>query len=138
MEKFDLDDMGFLPCPCGYRICRFCWHRLKNREDTIEVGFDEGDGCGDAGRCPACRQVYSDVPVGFNSNLTIEAMLEQNKIKRKKKRQQSKQKQKQQEEKLKLKEILRRDEKSLSGLRVVQKNLVFVIGIPQRSHEELR
>lgn len=136
MEKFDLDDMGFLPCPCGYRICRFCWHRLKNREDTIEVGFDESDD--GAGRCPACRQVYSDVPVGFNSNLTIEAMLEQNKSKKKKKRQLNKQKQKQQEEKQKLKEILKRDEKCLSGLRVVQKNLVFVIGIPQRSQEELR
>lgn len=136
MELFDLDDMGFLPCPCGYRICRFCWHRLKTYEDNIEAGFEDQDGSASSGRCPACRQVYSDVPAGFDSNLT--AMLDSNKYKKKKKRLQNKQKQKLQEEKQKLKEILKRDEKSLAGLRVVQKNLVFVIGIQQRSHEELR
>ena len=33
----------------------------------------------------------------------------------------------------------RKDEKNLAGLRVVQKNLVFVIGIPSRlSQEDLR
>lgn len=128
--------MGFLPCPCGYRICRFCWHRLKTYEDNIEAGFEDQDGSASSGRCPACRQVYSDVPAGFDSNLT--AMLDSNKYKKKKKRLQNKQKQKLQEEKQKLKEILKRDEKSLAGLRVVQKNLVFVIGIQQRSHEELR
>lgn len=65
-------------------------------------------------------------------------MLDSNKYKKKKKRLQNKQKQKLQEEKQKLKEILKRDEKSLAGLRVVQKNLVFVIGIQQRTHDELR
>lgn len=80
--------------------------------------------------------MYSDVPAGFDSNLT--ALLDSNKYKKKKKRLQNKQKQKLQEEKQKLKEILKRDEKSLAGLRVVQKNLVFVIGISQRSHEDLR
>jgi len=93
MELFDLDDMGFLPCPCGYRICRFCWHRLKTYEDNIE------DQDASSGRCPACRQVYSDTPAGFDTNLTLGTMLDQNKFKKKKKRLQNKQKQKLQEEK---------------------------------------
>ncbi|RWS30707.1 CCR4-NOT transcription complex subunit 4-like isoform X5 [Leptotrombidium deliense] len=132
MESLDLDDLGFYPCSCGYQICRFCWHRLSNLEDNPESGE------GSRGLCPACRQEYPESPVCFNSGLTIEAILEQNKNKKKKKKQ-NKQKQKQQEDKQKLKEILKQQEKNLSGLRVVQKNLVFLIGLPPRlSQEELR
>lgn len=42
MEPLDIDDLDFLPCSCGYQVCRFCWHRLKNDDN---------------GLCPACRQV---------------------------------------------------------------------------------
>lgn len=42
MENLDIDDVDFFPCSCGYQVCRFCWHRLKNDEN---------------GLCPACRQV---------------------------------------------------------------------------------
>src|SRR6218665_3183537 len=42
MEPFDIDDIDFFPCSCGYQVCRFCWHRLKDEE---------------SGLCPACRQV---------------------------------------------------------------------------------
>ena len=42
MENLDIDDLDFFPCSCGYQVCRFCWHRLKNDDN---------------GLCPACRQV---------------------------------------------------------------------------------
>ena len=42
MEPLDIDDIDFFPCSCGYQVCRFCWHRLKDEE---------------SGLCPACRQV---------------------------------------------------------------------------------
>ncbi|RWS11461.1 CCR4-NOT transcription complex subunit 4-like isoform X5 [Dinothrombium tinctorium] len=132
MESLDLDDLGFYPCSCGYQICRFCWHRLSNLEDNPEFGK------GSRGLCPACRKEYEDSPFSFNPGITIEAMSEQNKNKKKKKKQ-NKQKQKQMEDKQKLKEILKKQEKNLSGLRVVQKNLVFVIGLPSRlTQEDLR
>ena len=49
MEPFELDDVNFYPCGCGYQICRFCWHRIKTDE---------------SGLCPACRQV-SYTPTQF-------------------------------------------------------------------------
>ncbi|XP_053206590.1 uncharacterized protein LOC128390844 [Panonychus citri] len=133
LEPIEADDIDFFPCPCGYQICRFCWHRLANEEDNIETGKSG------RGLCPACRQEYPESPVGFNSNLTIEAMSELVKNKKKKKKQANKQKLNQQQESKKTVNLVKKEEKNLAGLRVVQKNLVFVIGIPSRlSQEDLR
>lgn len=44
VEPLGLDEQ-ILPCPCGYQVCMFCWHRVK----------EEG-----SGNCPACRLPYSD------------------------------------------------------------------------------
>jgi CCR4-NOT transcription complex subunit 4 len=109
MEALDYDDLGFFPCSCGYQVCRFCWHRLKNDEN---------------GLCPACRQLYPDSPIQF-STISIEAVEELKKRKKK------------QKEKQKLKDVAK--SQNLSSVRVVQKNLLFVIGLPQRlSQEDLR
>lgn len=45
MEEMDASDSRFRPCPCGYQICRFCWHRIREEENQ---------------KCPACRRVYTD------------------------------------------------------------------------------
>jgi len=58
MELFELDDINFYPCTCGYQICRFCWNKLRT----------EGNGL-----CPACRQAYSENPADFKP-LTTEEM----------------------------------------------------------------
>jgi hypothetical protein len=44
VEPLGLDEQ-ILPCPCGYQVCMFCWHRVK----------EEGSGL-----CPACRVPYAD------------------------------------------------------------------------------
>ncbi|XP_074603529.1 CCR4-NOT transcription complex subunit 4 isoform X2 [Brevipalpus obovatus] len=135
LEPIEADDIDFYPCPCGYQICRFCWHRLANEENGIEPGKSG------RGLCPACRQEYPESPVGFNSNLTIEAMTELVKNKKKKRKQANKLKSTQQQQDRNGRTNIdgRKDEKNLAGLRVVQKNLVFVIGIPSRlSQEDLR
>lgn len=109
MEALDYDDLGFFPCSCGYQVCRFCWHRLKNDEN---------------GLCPACRQIYPESPIQF-STISIEAVEELKKRKKK------------QKEKQKLKDAAK--SQNLSSVRVVQKNLLFVIGLPSRlSQEDLR
>ncbi len=46
-EELDLSDKNFLPCPCGYQVCMWCWHHIK---DDLN------------GLCPACRSPYSDDP----------------------------------------------------------------------------
>eukprot|EP00124_Ichthyophonus_hoferi_P005343 Ihof_evm3s751 gene=Ihof_evmTU3s751 len=50
MEQLDVTDKTFFPCPCGYQICGFCWHRLRN-EST--------------GLCPACRRPFDERPANF-------------------------------------------------------------------------
>lgn len=45
LEDMHYSDSTFKPCPCGYQICRFCWHRIREEENE---------------RCPACRRIYQD------------------------------------------------------------------------------
>ncbi|KAD4385640.1 hypothetical protein R6Q59_019865 [Mikania micrantha] len=47
-EDLDLTDSSFLPCPCGYRLCLFCYKRI----------FE------DNGRCPGCRKQYEQFDQG--------------------------------------------------------------------------
>ncbi|CAM9177523.1 unnamed protein product, partial [Choristocarpus tenellus] len=49
-EVLDLSDKNFMPCPCGYRVCMWCWHRIKENYSNL---------------CPACRSTYSDDPHAF-------------------------------------------------------------------------
>jgi len=105
MELLELDDINFYPCVCGYQICRFCWNKLRT----------EGNGL-----CPACRQPYSENPADFKP-LTNEEIA---KIRAEKR-------QKDQAKKLKITE----NRKHLANVRVVQKNLVFVVGLSPRLAE---
>jgi len=100
-----MDDINFYPCTCGYQICRFCWNKLRT----------EGNGL-----CPACRQAYTENPADFKP-LTSEEMA---KIKAEKR-------QKDQAKKQKITE----NRKHLANVRVVQKNLVFVVGLSPRLAE---
>eukprot|EP00117_Sycon_ciliatum_P041545 scpid76685/ scgid2554/ CCR4-NOT transcription complex subunit 4; CCR4-associated factor 4; E3 ubiquitin-protein ligase CNOT4; Potential transcriptional repressor NOT4Hp len=50
MEALDLDDINFFPCECGYQVCHFCWHRIRNDEN---------------GRCPQCRKPYTENPASY-------------------------------------------------------------------------
>ncbi|XP_076959543.1 uncharacterized protein LOC143635653, partial [Bidens hawaiensis] len=47
-EDLDLTDSSFLPCPCGYRLCLFCYKRIVE----------------DNGRCPGCRKQYEQFDQG--------------------------------------------------------------------------
>ncbi|GIX75734.1 CCR4-NOT transcription complex subunit 4 [Caerostris extrusa] len=102
MEPFEMDDINFFPCTCLYQICRFCWHRIRTDEN---------------GLCPACRKPYPEDPADFKPLTTEELQ----KIKNEKR-------QKDQQKKQKLSEC----RKHLANVRVVQKNLVFVVGLPAR------
>lgn len=102
MEPFEMDDFTFFPCTCGYQICRFCWHRIRTDEN---------------GLCPACRKQYPEDPADFKP-LSAEEI---QKIKNEKR-------QKDQQRKHKAFE----SRKHLADVRVVQKNLVFVVGLPPR------
>ncbi|XP_076472160.1 CCR4-NOT transcription complex subunit 4-like isoform X2 [Babylonia areolata] len=102
MELLEIDDINFFPCTCGYQICRFCWHRIRTDEN---------------GLCPACRKQYPEDPAEFKP-LTDDEV--QN-IKKERKQKECQRKQKAAE-----------NRKHLANVRVVQKNLVFVVGLSPR------
>uniref|UniRef100_A0A0A9VZX4 CCR4-NOT transcription complex subunit 4 n=1 Tax=Lygus hesperus TaxID=30085 RepID=A0A0A9VZX4_LYGHE len=102
MEPLEVDDLNFFPCTCGYQICRFCWHRIRTDEN---------------GLCPACRKAYPEDPADFKPLSKEE--LARLKAEKRQKDQQKKQK-------------TAENRKHLANVRVVQKNLVFVVGLPIR------
>jgi len=102
MEVMEIDDLNFFPCSCGYQICRFCWHRIKTDEN---------------GLCPACRKAYSEDPAMYQPLSKDEIQ----KIKKERKQREAQRKQK-----------ISESRKHLSNVRVIQKNLLFVVGLSQR------
>lgn len=102
MEPLEVDDINFFPCACGYQICRFCWHRIRTDEN---------------GLCPACRSSYPENPAEFKPLTGSDLQ---------KIRQERRQKEVQRRQKI---SDCRRH---LGQIRVLQKNLVFVVGLSQR------
>lgn len=102
MEPLEVDDLNFFPCTCGYQICRFCWHRIRTDEN---------------GLCPACRKAYPENPADFKP-------LSQEEVSRLKQEKRHKDHQRKQK--------VTENRKHLANVRVVQKNLVFVVGLPTR------
>lgn len=130
MEPLEVDDLNFYPCTCGYQICRFCWHRIRTDENEL---------------CPACRKAYPENPADFKplsqeQVRSIEAevwklsklkpyhlphffsLLSQISALKAEKRQRDQQR----------KQKISENRKHLANVRVVQKNLVFVVGLPPR------
>ncbi|ORY31198.1 hypothetical protein BCR33DRAFT_660961 [Rhizoclosmatium globosum] len=102
MEEIDVTDKYFKPCPCGYQICRFCWNHIK--EDLN-------------GLCPACRRQYTEEQVEFTP-VSVDELV---RIKEAKKRRERERK-----------EIDNAARRHLANARVVQKNLVYVVGMPAK------
>ncbi|CAB4024487.1 CCR4-NOT transcription complex subunit 4-like isoform X2, partial [Paramuricea clavata] len=102
MEPLEIDDVNFYPCTCGYQICRFCWHRIRTDEN---------------GLCPACRKLYTEDPASYKppSQDEIQRILKA----RKQKECQKKQKPFE-------------NRSHLANVRVVQKSLVFIVGLSTR------
>ena len=64
-EELDISDQQFFPCKCGYQVCMWCWHRIKETE---------------SGLCPACRNPYGDDPHEFSA-VDMEEVVKANKEK---------------------------------------------------------
>ncbi|THV07969.1 hypothetical protein K435DRAFT_959430 [Dendrothele bispora CBS 962.96] len=108
LEEMDISDLNFKPCVCGYQICRFCWHHIKENLNK---------------RCPACRRVYTDEAVEFKPIATED---------HKRLTQQKKQRERER------KELDALGRRHLANVRVVQRNVVYVVGIgPRFAKEEL-
>ncbi|KAF7294679.1 PAN2-PAN3 deadenylation complex catalytic subunit PAN2 [Mycena indigotica] len=108
LEEMDISDLNFKPCICGYQICQFCWHHIKENLNK---------------RCPACRRIYTDEAVEFKAIATQD---------HKRLTQQKKQRERER------KELDTLGRRHLANVRVVQRSIVYVVGIgPRFAKEEL-
>ncbi|KAK8498359.1 hypothetical protein V6N12_032911 [Hibiscus sabdariffa] len=111
-EEMDLTDLQLKPCQCGYEICVWCWHHIM---DMAEKDNAEG-------RCPACRSAYNkEKIVGTAAN--CERLVAEVNIERKTKSQKAKTKSSE-------------GRKQLSTVRVIQRNLVYIVGLPLNLADE--
>ncbi|XP_019443041.1 PREDICTED: uncharacterized protein LOC109347574 isoform X2 [Lupinus angustifolius] len=113
-EEMDLTDQQLKPCKCGYEICVWCWHHIIEMAQKDET----------EGRCPACRSPYDKERIEAMALNCQRLVAEMN----------SKYKRKMQ----KLKPKSSEGRKHLTDVRVIQRNLVYIIGLPLNlAHEDL-
>ncbi|KAJ5646874.1 hypothetical protein N7490_003246 [Penicillium lividum] len=114
IEEFDLSDKNFKPCPCGYQICQFCYNNIKTHSEE--------------GRCPNCRRPYDESTIQYKipdaEEFKADLALKHRKAAAAKKKEAER------------REIEASSRKNLAGVRVVQKNLVYVIGLNPTIRDE--
>ncbi|KAH8666370.1 hypothetical protein BX600DRAFT_380516 [Xylariales sp. PMI_506] len=120
IEEFDIQDKNFRPCPCGYQICQFCFNNLKNNLN---------------GLCPACRRPYDEKTIQWKVVTQEEVAEFRANIQKNQKKRAAEQRQKEAQKR----EVTdKSNRKNLVGVRVVQKNLVYVTGLtPTVPEDEL-
>ncbi|KAF7818577.1 CCR4-NOT transcription complex subunit 4 [Senna tora] len=111
-EEMDLTDQQLKPCKCGYEICVWCWHYIMEMAEKN----------GTEGRCPACRTPYDKERIVAMAANCQRLVTEMN-LKQKKKMQ-------------KLKPKASDGRKHLNDVRVIQRNLVYIIGLPLNLADE--
>eukprot|EP01065_Artemidia_motanka_P037179 TRINITY_DN4548_c3_g1_i1.p1 TRINITY_DN4548_c3_g1~~TRINITY_DN4548_c3_g1_i1.p1 ORF type:complete len:939 (+),score=295.16 TRINITY_DN4548_c3_g1_i1:102-2819(+) len=123
IESHDLD---FVPCPCGFRICVWCWHKL--RDECPET---------DEPKCPGCRAVYD--PTAALSGPGPQARKAQQ---RQRPKQQGREQQRPQAQQPRQAPQQRRGDhrdtrqREMSRLRVLQRTLVYAVGFPKSAARE--
>ncbi|CAH8361257.1 unnamed protein product [Eruca vesicaria subsp. sativa] len=105
-EEMDLTDQHLNPCKCGYQICVWCWNHIIEMAEK-----DKTDG-----RCPACRTPYDKEKIVGTTDSCERLVAELNNDR--KKTQKAKPK------------ASSEGRKDLTGVRVIQRNLVYVMSLP--------
>jgi len=127
-EEMDLSDREFYPCKCGYQVCMWCWHRIRETE---------------SGLCPACRTPYGEDPHQFSA-VDVDKAIKANKEKEaaaKRDRQRSSQQNpatgQLPSENNQLGDAFSetsmdvpKDRTLLANMRVIRRNLVYAVGLP--------
>ncbi|XP_021809148.1 uncharacterized protein LOC110752737 isoform X1 [Prunus avium] len=111
-EEMDLTDQQLKPCKCGYEICVWCWHHIMDMAEKDET----------EGRCPACRTPYDKEKIVGTAGKCERLVAEIN----------TEKKMKSQKAKVKSTE----GRKQLSSVRVIQRNLVYIVGLPLNLADE--
>ncbi|XP_011077033.1 uncharacterized protein LOC105161135 [Sesamum indicum] len=104
-EEMDWTDQQFMPCKCGYQVCVWCWHHIIDMAEKDET----------EGRCPACRTIYDKEKI-----VAMQANCQRTMTKS------SSKKAKPPKAKPKANEV----KKDLTNVRVIQRKMAYVIGLP--------
>ncbi|GAA0141773.1 ubiquitin-protein ligase [Lithospermum erythrorhizon] len=104
-EETDWTDQQFKPCKCGYQVCVWCWHHIMDMAEKEET----------EGRCPACRTIYEkeNIVAAQAKFERMDSNISNKKIKPPK-------------AKPKTNEV----KKDLTDIRVIQRKMAYVIGLP--------
>lgn len=135
-EELDVSDRSFYPCKCGYQVCMWCWHRIRESE---------------SGLCPACRTPYGEDPHQFSA-MDVEEVLKANK---EKEAAAKRDRLRQQDNSGNLgagaasltgssdvnssgnaTAEIPKDRSSLGNMRVIRRNLVYAVGLPPHAATE--
>ncbi|KAL3649363.1 hypothetical protein CASFOL_005766 [Castilleja foliolosa] len=111
-EEMDLTDQQLKPCKCGYEICVWCWHHIMDMAEKDET----------EGRCPACRTPYNKEKI-VGTAASCERLVSEMNVEKKIKPHKGKSKSSE-------------GRQQLASVRVIQRNLVYVIGLPLNFADE--
>ncbi|KAK9065912.1 hypothetical protein SSX86_015314 [Deinandra increscens subsp. villosa] len=111
-EEMDLTDQQLRPCKCGYDICVWCWHHIMEMAEKDDT----------EGRCPACRTPYNKAKIVGTAS-KCERLVAEMSVEKKQKSQKGKTK-------------TTEGRKQLSSVRVIQRNLVYIVGLPLNLADE--
>ncbi|KAL6133341.1 hypothetical protein ACLB2K_065578 [Fragaria x ananassa] len=103
-EEMDLTDQQLKPCDCGYEVCLWCWNHI------MEMAEKDGR----EGRCPLCRSPYDKEKImrvaADCKTMLVTEVNQKRKQKKPPKGPEAK--------------------KLLTDVRVLQRNLAYIIGLP--------
>ncbi|KAG2585155.1 hypothetical protein PVAP13_6KG374900 [Panicum virgatum] len=118
-EEMDITDQQLKPCKCGYDICVWCWHHIIDMAEKEET----------EGRCPACRTRYDKDRI-VKMTATCERMAPEKNAEKKHKTQKAKPKAAAPIAAAAATTSTVEAKKHLASVRVIQRNLVYIIGLP--------
>lgn len=116
LEELDATDRAVKACHCGYQVCLWCLHTIRERLNR---------------RCPACRTLYEEHNFKFDDVNPEQAAKEAKERKTAKKERERREKLKQFERE-RARALVLSQQKAKSNLkhaRILQRNLVYVIGL---------
>ncbi|CAN8064029.1 unnamed protein product [Agarophyton chilense] len=116
LEELDSTDRAVEACQCGYQICLWCLHHIREQLNS---------------RCPACRTPYQEQNFKYAQVNPEEAAKEAKERATAKKERERKEKMKEiEKERARAAAVsLQKAKSNLKHARILQKNLVYVIGL---------
>uniref|UniRef100_A0A7S1TG26 CCR4-NOT transcription complex subunit 4 n=1 Tax=Compsopogon caeruleus TaxID=31354 RepID=A0A7S1TG26_9RHOD len=116
LEELDATDLSMRACQCGYQVCLWCLHHIREQLN---------------GRCPACRTPYEEEKFVYDEVDPEEAARVARQRAEAKRERERKEKQKELERQRAMAQAASQQKAKLNlkMARIVQKNLVYAIGL---------